>query len=131
MVIFEKRQCSDCTVFHQSVLSDADVRDTLAKFEVARFDIADTKTPVLSPSGQKIKPAQWYEKTGFTRVPAFLFFDEKGNEVLRTDALVLNQRLMNSLNFVLERAYEKGWTYQRFARTKGAERRRQQQATSN
>jgi hypothetical protein len=56
-----------------------------------------------------------------------LFFDEHGNEVLRTDALVLNQRMMNSLNFVIEQAYMKGWTYQRFARSKGAEKLQKQQ----
>jgi hypothetical protein len=29
---------------------------------------------------------------------------------------------MNSLNYVLEGAYEKGWTYQRFARSKAMEK---------
>jgi hypothetical protein len=30
--------------------------------------------------------------------------------------------MLNSLNFVLQRAYEKGWTYQRFARTSAIEK---------
>ena len=32
--------------------------------------------------------------------------------------------MLNATNLVLERAYEKGWHYQRFARTKAIERNR-------
>jgi hypothetical protein len=35
--------------------------------------------------------------------------------------------MMNSVNFVLEKAYKKGWTYQRFARSKAIERRQKKQ----
>ena len=65
------------------------------------------------------------EKAGlgdFSRLPALLFFDEKGNQVLETEALVGRMRMLNSVHFVLQRAYEKGWTYQRFARTSAIER---------
>ena len=89
---------------------------------VTQLDIGDTETPVLAPDGQKLTPAQWWDKTGLDRLPALLFFNETGEEVLNTDALVRKGRMMNSLNFTLERAYEKGWTYQRFARTKSIER---------
>jgi len=56
-----------------------------------------------------------------------MFFDEGGAAALETDALVLEQRMMNSLSYVLERAYEQGWTYQRFARSKGIARWQEQQ----
>jgi thioredoxin-related protein len=104
------------------VLADKKIRKILKRFEVVRFDAADVKTPVLAPDGRKTTPALWYDQAALTRVPAILFFDEKGSEVLKTDSLVLSQRMMNSLNYVLERAYKKGWTYQRFARTKAIER---------
>ncbi|MEA3276805.1 MAG: hypothetical protein U9Q81_16225 [Pseudomonadota bacterium] len=51
-----------------------------------------------------------------------VFFDESGRQVLQTDALVLKSRMMNSLGFVAERAYEDGWTYQRFARSQAMAR---------
>ncbi len=91
---------------------------------VVRLDARDSKTPVLAPDGARTTPADWFAATGFSRLPALLFFDEKGREVLRTDALVLRQRMMNSLGFTLERAFEKDWTYQRFARSKAIERMR-------
>lgn len=122
LVLFEKTGCAECDEFHKEVLALEEIRDLLGKFEVARLDVNDSKTPVLLPNGARMTPAGWFKQTNFSRVPALLFFDEKGNNVLETDALVRRQRMMNSVNFVLERAYEKDWTYQRFARSKGIER---------
>ena len=122
LIIFEKQGCTECQDFHSDVLALKEVRETLTQFEIVRLDASDIKTPILSPNGSRITPALWYEQATLTRVPAILFFYERGNEVLKTDTLVLRQRMMNSLNYVLERAYKKGWTYQRFARTKAIER---------
>ena len=121
MVIFEKPGCAECKNFHEDVLTLKDVRNTLQKFQVVRLDPTDDKTPVLLPDGIKTTPFQWYEKTTFSRLPALLFYDEGGNQVLQTDALVLHERMMNSLNYVLEEAYKKDWTYQQFARSKAIE----------
>lgn len=124
LVIFERAGCVECTDFHAQVLALEEVRAELNKFEVVRLDAGDESTPVIKPDGRRTTPARWFADTGFTREPGLLFFDERGREVLRTDALVQRQRMLNSVHFVLERAYEKGWTYQRFARAKGGERQR-------
>ncbi len=55
-------------------------------------------------------------------MPALVFFDRDGRQVLKTDALVLRQRMKNSLKFVLDKAYEQGMTYQRYARTRALEK---------
>jgi len=127
MIIFEKKGCEECTNFHSSVLELKEIRGLLEKFEIVRLDADDVKTPVLAPNGKKITPANWYKKASLTRVPAILFYDEKGNEVLKTDSLVLRKRMRMSLSYILEKAYKKNWTYQRFARTKGIERAQRQQ----
>ncbi len=129
MVLFEQTGCTECGDFHAAVLALPEVRSTLEKFEVVRLDARDDTTAVLAPDGRRVTPAAWYQQQAFTRLPALMFFDPKGNAALKTDALVLRQRMMNSLNYMLERAYEKDWTYQRFARAKGIERslKRQQQ----
>ena len=127
LVIFEQAGCEECLEFHKEVLAINEVRAVLKKFEIVRLNIDDTRTPILAPTGDRVTPASWFKQTSFSRVPALLFFDEKGNEVLKTDALVLRQRMMNSMNYVLERAYEKDWSYQRFARSKGLERYQKKQ----
>jgi thioredoxin-related protein len=125
LVIFEAGGCAECPVLHEEVLALPEVRELLERFQVVRLDARDTTTPVLAPDGRRTSPAQWYAQTGFSRLPALLFFEESGKQVLGTDALVLRQRMMNSLLYTLERAYERDWTYQRFARSKGMERARQ------
>lgn len=122
LMIFERHGCEDCGVFHEEVLADAEVRKLLARFEVVRLDAADAKTPVIAPNGSRTTPAALFERADFSRTPALLFYDEHGAEVLKTDTLVLRQRMRNSLLFVLERAYAQGMTYQRFARSKGLEK---------
>lgn len=122
LVIFESADCEECADFHAGVLGQDEVRAELNKFEVVRLDSGDGAMPVIMPDGRKTTPARWFADAAFTREPGLLFFDERGREVLRTDALVRRQRMLNAMGFVLERAYEKGWTYQRFARSKGIER---------
>ncbi len=128
LVIFEGEDCKDCASLHDEVLALPEVRDLLGRFEVVRLDAGDAATPLVAPDGTRTTPASWYEETGFSALPALLFFEEGGREVLRTDALVLRQRMMNSLLYTLERAYEKQWTYQRFARSKGIERIQRERA---
>ncbi|EGV17074.1 thioredoxin family protein [Thiocapsa marina] len=122
LVIFESDDCAGCASFHREVLALPEVRAPMADFEVVRLDAGDDTTPVLRPDGIRTTPMDWYAETGMSDLPALLFFDENGREVLRTDALVLRQRMMNSLMYTLERAYEKQWSYQRFARSKALER---------
>lgn len=122
VVIFESADCPRCPRFHHEVIQDPGVRAQLDAMEVVRLDAADDRTPVLAPSGERTTPAAWYRDLGFTDVPALVFVSERGEIVLQSDALVLKSRMSNSLGFLRERAYEKGWTYQRYARGKAMER---------
>jgi thioredoxin-related protein len=125
LVIFETDGCGACAQLHDQVLARPEVRELLRRFDLVRLDAQDNETPVLTPDGTPTTPGDWYASMEFTRVPALSFFDQGGKEVLHTDALVLRQRMLNSLLYTLERAYEKQWTYQRFARSKALEHLRQ------
>jgi len=122
LVLFEGSDCPRCPRFHAEVLGDAELRAQLDGFDVVRLDAGDTKTPVLTPAGERTSPSDWYAALGFSELPALVFFSEDGRQVLATDALVLASRMQNSIGFVTERAYERGWTYQRYARSQAIER---------
>lgn len=122
LALFESKNCPDCAKYHDSVLGNEDVKKLLSNFEIVRFDIDDDTTPVISPAGKPTTPANWYKDEKISYVPAMLFFDEQGREVLRIDAVAHRNRVTNALNFVLDKAYLKGWTYQRYARTKSIEK---------
>lgn len=127
LIIFEQTACADCRRFHDEVLALAEVRSLLARFEVVRLDARDTRTPVLAPDGSRTTPAQWFAAEGFSRMPALLFVDEKGDTVLRNDSVTERQRMLNMSGLVLDKKYIDGWTYQRYARSKAIERNRQAQ----
>ncbi len=131
MVLFEKKGCDECEAFHRDVLTLKHVRETLGRFQVVRLDAEDDKTPVLLPDGKFTTPAKWYQKSTFSRLPALAFYNEKGKQSLKTDALVQDGRMMNSLNYMLEKAYLKDWTYQQFARSKALERNLKEKSTVN
>jgi thioredoxin-related protein len=122
LVLFEGAVCDRCARFHAEVLGDAALREALAGFDVVRLDAGDTDTPVLTPAGERTNPAAWYAALGFSALPALVFFNQDGRQVLATDALVLASRMRNSIGFVTERAYEQGWNYQRYARSQALER---------
>jgi thioredoxin-related protein len=131
LVLFEAEGSDSCREFREQVLADPGVRERLGRFDVARLDMLDANTPILAPDGGRTTPAEWYARIGFSRVPALLLFDAEGDQALQTDTLVLRQRMVNALDFVLEGAHRKGWTYQRFARSKGIQRLRNAAATSD
>jgi thioredoxin-related protein len=122
LVIFERPGCGRCPQFHEEVLQDPEVASKLAAFEVVRLDASDEDTPVLRPDGTRSNGADWARELGFNAYPALLFVDEQGGEILATDALVLRGRMTNLLGLVADKAYAKGWTYQRYARKKALER---------
>jgi thioredoxin-related protein len=122
VVIFESAACPRCARFHREVIRDPQIRAQLEEMEVVRLDAADDRTPVLTPAGERTTPAAWYRELGFTDLPALAFVSEQGEAVLQSDALMLKSRMNNSLGFLRDRAYEKGWTYQRYARTSAMER---------
>lgn len=122
MILFEKTGCDECEAFHNDVLKSDDVRKGLDNFQTVRLDANDDKTRVQRPNGEFTTPAQWFKKSTFSRLPALMFFNESGNLSLQTDAYVMPGRMLNSINFMREKAYDKGWTYQQFARSKGIEK---------
>ena len=64
LVIFEGKDCADCSNLHQEVLALPEVRELLARFEVVRLDAGDDETPVLAPDGHRTTPARWYAQAG-------------------------------------------------------------------
>ncbi|MDX1345310.1 MAG: thioredoxin fold domain-containing protein [Sedimenticolaceae bacterium] len=130
MVLLEKSGCVDCNAFHKDVLTIDKVRESLAKFNVVRLDIEDTSTEINLPDGTTTTPATFYADSDLSRVPALMFYDESGKKALETDALVLESRMMNSINYTLDKAHEKDWTYQRYARTRSIERSLKEQGAT-
>ena len=55
--------------------------------------IASMITPVITPEGERTTARAWADALGLQYAPAVLFFDERGQELLRLDSVVGFQRL--------------------------------------
>ncbi|MGB5744315.1 MAG: thioredoxin fold domain-containing protein [Sedimenticolaceae bacterium] len=121
MIVFDRRNCRECSFVLGELFRIPSIRSQLEQFDLVRLDFEDQQ-PLHDPIGRQTTTAKWHANLGFHRFPAFAFLDEYGNLVQKTDAMMLEGRLDNTLGYVLERAYLEGINYQRFASRRAAER---------
>ena len=113
VVFFEQRDCHACDVLHSDPVSDEEVRLLLQEFDVVQVDMWSTE-PILTPGGQKLSIADWSRELDIFYAPTLVFFDESGGEVMRIASVVQVYRLGRVLEYVANRGYESGLTYQQW-----------------
>jgi len=116
MVLFEKPGCEDCKQLHERVLSVKTTRNWIERFDAVQINADDDKSPLVTPGGEKITPKAWAARLDLAYYPAFVFFDESGNEVFRIDTYTRNVRLENSMSLVLNKGYKHELQLQRWSR---------------
>ena len=131
LVIFSAHDCPACSEFRKQVLGDPAVGQALREFSLVRLDARDNTTPLVTPGGKVTTPAAWYDELDLARLPALVWFDEQGDTILQTDALVLKARFTNALGYVKDRAHARGWTFQRYARTQSLQRLNERNVTAD
>ncbi len=113
MVFFEQRDCHACDVLHTQPLSDPQVRTQLRQFDVIQVDMW-SKEPIFTPDGRKLSVVDWSKELGLFYAPTLVFFDEGGHEVMRIASVVHVYRLGRILEYVANRGYRTGLTYQQW-----------------
>ena len=113
VVFFEQGNCHACDVLHTGPLRETDIRKRFEQMDISQLDMW-SDTPVITPDGQRITARQWADQLGLFYTPTLLFFDERGQEILRVDSVVQFYRLRNVLEFVLSGAYRRYPTFQQW-----------------
>lgn len=114
VVFFERRACHACDILHSEPLQEREVLDRMALVEAVQVDADDSRTPVLTPDGQRTNPKEWAEELDIHWAPTLVFFDEHGEEIIRIDSVVYMNRLRNVLDYVLTQGYKKYPTFERW-----------------
>lgn len=112
-VIFTKQNCYECNKFYNDFLQHPDNERLLRQTQVVQLDI-DDMTPLIIPNGSRITAAKWYEQLQLTDLPAMVFFDEVGKEVIRKDAYLKSFHFQSVLHFVVDNSYKTIPSFQRF-----------------
>jgi thioredoxin-related protein len=107
LVVFETPDCMTCLRFHQWVLDDQEVRRLMSEFDAVQLNALDNTTKVMIPSGNYLTPRQWSEELQLAYDISVIFFDEDGKEVHRLDAETGRDRMSGSMQYVLEKSYQR------------------------
>ncbi len=123
-VLFEAPNCEDCEAFHQQTLAHVETRDLLQQMHVVQLNASDEQE-VRTPSGKMTTTKAWYQSLGLSYLPAIVFFDANGTEVMRINAYFRNFHTQSIFAYVLEKAYLTEPNFQRYISAR-AERIREQ-----
>lgn len=104
VVFFEQGDCHACDVLHTQPLKQEALRKLFDRFDNVQLNM-HADTPVITPGGKATTARQWARELGIFYAPSILFFDEKGNEIIRVDSVVRFFRLRNVLNYVISKGY--------------------------
>ncbi len=115
VVFFERRDCHACDILHTRAVDDPQTLALLDQFEAVQLDV-ESETPVITPTGGRTSAADWAAELGLFYAPTLVFFDERGDEIMRIDSVVRLYRLRRVLRFVLEKGYLEDATYQLWRR---------------
>ncbi len=113
VVFFEQGNCHACDVLHTGPLQDPEIVTRFEQMEVVQLPFW-SDTPVITPSGERMKARQWAERLGLFYTPTLIFFDENGREIMRVDSVVQFYRLRNVLDYILSGGYREFPTFQRW-----------------
>jgi thioredoxin-related protein len=113
LVMFEQKKCKTCDELHHDMLKRKQSLDLLSAFNVAVLDMWSTQV-ITTPAGEKMKIRDWAKKLDVKYAPSLLFFDNKGDEVFRTDAYLKAFHTQSVMEYVASGAYKTQSNFQRY-----------------
>lgn len=113
LVMFEQQKCSACDELHLDVLKRKASIELLEKFDVVVLDMW-SKDELITPTGEKTNIRNWAKKLGIQYTPSLVFFDNKGEEVFRSDAYLKSFHIQSVMDYVSSGMYKKQSNFQRY-----------------
>ena len=112
-VFFEQGQCPNCDAMHRKTLKDPPTLELVQQFENVQLDMW-SDTPLITPGGQRTTAREWARALGVTYAPTIVFFDRRGEEVIRTDSYFNIFHTQSAMDYVLSEAYRDEPSFQRY-----------------
>ncbi len=112
-VFFEGKNCKNCDLLHEKTLQDKTTRSLVKQFTSVQLDrFANTK--IVTPAGKATTVKEWANKLGISYLPATVFFNQEGKEVMRIDAQMRTFHTQSVFDYVLTGAYKTEFNFQRY-----------------
>jgi len=112
-VYFEKANCPNCDLLHNKTLKDQATRELAKKFTSIQLD-RFSEAQITTPSNVKLSSKDWADQLGISYLPSILFFDNKGQEVMRVDAQLRTFHIQSVFDYVISGAFKTEENFQRY-----------------
>lgn len=103
-VFFEQGECHACDVLHGYALREPKIQQAFTKLDSVQLDIWSDK-PLITPDGQRTTARDWARQLGLFYTPSVIFFDQRGQELIRVDSVAHFYRLEGVLRYLESRGY--------------------------
>jgi thioredoxin-related protein len=120
--LFETPYCSGCDELHRDGLQRPELRELLARFDVARFALSE-RVALVAPDGTKTAADAWARSLQVAYTPTLVFFDVGGKEVFRIDSYLRPFHLAASFDYVASGAWRSQPSFQRYIQSRAEQRR--------
>ncbi|VAW91619.1 thioredoxin SoxW [hydrothermal vent metagenome] len=112
-LLFEQKDCPNCSVLHKKVLSEKSTQDIISKFSVIQLDMwADT--PLINSKGVKTTAKNLAQQYDVKYAPTFIVFNHEGKEIIRSEAFFKTFHTQGIFHYVLSESYKKQPSFQRY-----------------
>ncbi len=112
-VYFESTDCAECKTMHERILTDKATRKLVLQANNVQFNVASDQR-LTTPAGVKTTVRQWARDIAVDYTPSLIFFDQRGNEVMRIGAFIKTFHFQSVYAYVLEKAYLEEPEFQRY-----------------
>lgn len=113
LVMFEQKQCKECDELHNDILTQQASKDQLKKLDVAVLDMW-SEEKVIMPNGKTTTIKEWAKDLNIQYAPSLVYFDQKGQEVFRSDAYLRAFHIQSVMDYVSSGAYKTQQNFQRY-----------------
>ena len=119
-VFFEAENCKNCDLLHNKTLKDPVTLTLAKKFVAVQLD-RYSADKVITPTGESTTAKQWATDLGVEYLPAMLYFDTNGKQVMRIDTQLRTFHVQSVFDYVQSGKYKTETNFQRYisARAEG------------
>ncbi len=112
-IFFEAEDCANCDLLHQKTLKDKTTLALAQQFTAIQLD-RYSNVNVITPKGKSTTAKQWATDLGVEYLPAMIFFDPNGNQVMQIDTQLRTFHVQSVFDYVLSAAYKTEPNFQRY-----------------
>jgi thioredoxin-related protein len=123
-ILFEIPQCDECEILHKNYLQEPMINSFLKKLDVAQINLSHNQV-IVTPKKLISYSNDFAKSLDVSSAPTIVFFDKKGDEIIRIDSLYKMFHMQSIFDYVVSGAYKNEKEFQRYLTNRSLSIRKQ------